>query len=132
MPESNAPQEQSPAPDFNEDIKAAQQTGDFNYVLDTAKKSHRMLVDFRDAIHAAVYPGKIAPAIAMGLNFLENMIANSANQLTALKQAEKETREALKKAAREKPQDPAPVTEAAEDAAVPAPTAEATEGPANG
>lgn len=98
MESQNEPQAPSPAPlpDFNQELRNAQKTGDFDFVLDTAKKSHRMLTDFRDAVRGASYSGATAPAISMGLNFLENMISNSAGQISALKQAEKQTREALK------------------------------------
>ena len=61
-----------------------------------------MLIDFRDVIKSAKYAGSDAPAIAMGLNFLENMIASSAGQINALKQAERQTREALKAAVKAK------------------------------
>lgn len=100
--ESNDMPEQSPERDFKKDLQMAQSTGDFDYVLDTARKSHKMLTDFRDAIRTAEFPGKETAAVAIGLNFLDNMIANASGQLNALKQAEKQTREALKKALKEK------------------------------
>lgn len=98
MQESNGSQGPSHAPDFNQELQQAQATGDFDFVLETAKKSHKMLLDFRDVVKNASYSGSDAPAVAMGLNFLENMIANSASQLNTLKQTEKATREALKAA----------------------------------
>ncbi len=98
MQESNELPVQSPAPDFNEKLKEAQNTGDFDFVLETSKRSHKMLIDFRDCIARAEYPGKDCPAISMGLNFIENMIQNSAGQISALKQTEKQTREAMKAA----------------------------------
>lgn len=96
MQEQNGSKGPLHAPDFNQDLREAQRTGDFDYVLETAKKTHQMFLDFRNAIKQAQYRGADAHAIAMGLNFLENMINNSSGQLGALKQAEKQTREALK------------------------------------
>ena len=99
MLESNGSQGPSHAPsgpDFNAEFRQAQETGDYDFVLRTAHQSHKMLLDLRDAVKAAMYPGRSAQAIAMGLNFIENMIGQAAGQLSALRQAEKQTRDALK------------------------------------
>ena len=108
LPESQepSPAQGSDAPDFNQELKNAQASGDFDFVLDTAKKSHRMLTDFEDAIKRASYAGKDAAAIAMGLQFLANMIANSAGQVAALKQAEKQTQAAMREAAKKAKENP--------------------------
>lgn len=104
MTELNGNQpEQSPAPsgpDFNQEVRNAQMSGDYDFVLDTAKKSHAMLVDFRDTVKRATFLGKDAACIAQGLNFLENMVAQSASQIDGLKRAEKQTREQIKAALR--------------------------------
>lgn len=99
--------------DFGKEMRQAQATGDFDFVLNTAKNSHRMLLDFRDVIAEARYAGKHATAIAMGLNFLENMISQSAGQISALKRAEKESEQAMKAAQHdpEKPVTPDPTSE---------------------
>lgn len=112
----NNPQPSAPShgPDFNQELKNAQQTGDFDFVLDTAKKSHRMLTDFETAIKHASFQGDEAAAVAMGLQFLANMIANSAGQINALKQAEKQTREAMRAAAKKSQENPEPESPAPE------------------
>lgn len=111
MPESNdSTNETNPGPssvpsgvpDFRQELRNAKATGDFDFVIETAKKSHRMLLDFRDAICGGSFDGKYASALAMGLNFLENMIGSAAAQVTGLKNAEKQTREAIRNAAKNK------------------------------
>lgn len=100
MPDSedtmNEPVAPSTAPDFNSAYRKAQVTGDFDFVLDTAKKSHKMLIDFRDSVRSAKFPGADSQSVALGLNFLEQMIASAAAQLAALKNSEKQTTAALK------------------------------------
>jgi len=71
-------------------------------VINTAKASHKMLVDLRDAIRHATFPGTDSMAIAQGLNFVDNLIANAAGQVNALKQTERATQEALKAMPKEK------------------------------
>ncbi len=90
---SHAPSGQ---PDFGAELRNAQQTGDFEFVLNTAKGSHKMLVDFRHAVRNAKFPGDVSQAVAMGLNFLDNMIVQASGQINALKQAAKATNEAMK------------------------------------
>jgi len=84
------------SPDFNQELGRAQQTGDFNFVMQTARNSHKMLVDLKDAILRASFPGRDCVPVAMGLNFISNMIGQASVQLQMLKQTEKETRNALK------------------------------------
>ena len=112
MQESNGSQAPSQGLDFNQAFRKAKVTGDFDFVLDTAKKSHKMLLDFRNVVCHAKFAGADAHSVAMGLNFLENMIANSAGQLSALKQTEKETRDAMKAengaVPKKPPEDPTP------------------------
>src|ERR1041385_8488511 len=86
----------SNVPDFNRELQKAQATGDFDFVLETAKQSHKMLLDFRDAIQEASFQGRKSAVVATGLNFLENMITQSAGNMNALKQTERATREAMK------------------------------------
>jgi hypothetical protein len=107
-------QEQLKEPDFNEELRRAQATGDFDFVLETAKQSSLMLRDFRAAILNAKFLGRESGSIAMGVNFLDKMIQQSSAQFDVLKRAEKETREALKQAAAANggPEKPAEPTEA--------------------
>lgn len=108
----------NPPPDFNAKLKEAQANGDYDFVMNTAKQSHRMLVDFQDVIAKAQFQGRDAQIVAMGLNFIINMIGQSAGQLQALKRAEKESKEAVKSALQSKsngtgPEEPvAPTPEA--------------------
>ena len=102
MQGSNGSQAPSQGPDFNLELRRAQQTGDFKFVINTAKASHKMLVDLRDAIRHATFPGTDSMAIAQGLNFVDNLIANAAGQVNALKQTERATQEALKAMPKEK------------------------------
>lgn len=95
MESKNGNQGPSNAPDFNAALANAQRTGDFEYVLRTAKDTSKMLRDFRDGILAASYPGVYSRPIAMGLNFLDNMVIQADGQLAALKQTAKTTKEAL-------------------------------------
>jgi len=85
-----------------------------------------MLADFREAIRTAKFAGSYAPAVAMGLNFIDKMVSQAAGQVNALKQAEKQTREALKAAGKdrgpeepEKPEEYAPETPSQPQAEVP-------------
>lgn len=99
MQESNGSQGPSIAPsgpDFNAELSKAQASGDFDFVLTTARNSHRMLVDFREAVLTATFTGRDAQTIAVGLQFLGKMIENSASQLQMLKLTEKASREAAK------------------------------------
>lgn len=89
-------QSQEPLPDFRNEFQKAQVTGDYDFVLDTARKSYGMLVDFKKAIEEATIPGRDSTAVAMGLNFLTNMIAQASGQVQAFKRAEKESKEAIK------------------------------------
>jgi hypothetical protein len=101
MQDSNESQEQSTersAPDFGAEIRNAQQTGDFDFVLDTAKKSKEMLTGFRDTVQRGTYPGRDADVIAQGLNFLDNMVAQAAAQIDGLKRAEKQMKAQMKAA----------------------------------
>ena len=96
MPGSNGSKGPLNAPDYNAEIRKAQETGDFAFVFEMAKQSHRMLVDFRDVIKRADFSGADTATIATGLNFLENMIIQSSGQINALKRAEKESQAAVK------------------------------------
>ena len=96
MESENGNQGPSPAPDFSAAIDQAKDTGDFNFVLNTAKQSYKMMVDFRDAVLRAQYAGRDSTAIAMGLNFLNSMVNQASTQLNVLKQTEKATQDALK------------------------------------
>jgi len=95
MTENNGSQEHSTAPDFNAAIAQAQADGNFDFVLETAKKSKAMLVNFREAILSASFPGRDSAHIAMGVNFLDGMIRNAEQQLAMLKQTAKATKEAI-------------------------------------
>lgn len=105
MPGSNGSQGPSHAPsgqpDFNAELRQAQATGDFEYVLNTAKASQKMMVDFRDAIRGSSFEGRFVTAVAQGLSFLENMVVQASGQVNALKQAAKATNEAMKAAQKE-------------------------------
>lgn len=107
----NGSQGQLNAPDFERDLRQAQSTGDFDFVIETAKKSHRLMTDFYAVIENATFSGKDVETVAMGLRFMAKMIENSASQINGLKQAERATREALKASLKtkgdpEKPEDP--------------------------
>lgn len=93
--ESQAPSTESlPTQDFSSALNQATKTGDFDFVLATAKNSHKMLTDFREAIHRTTVSGDDVVFVAMGLSFLDQMIVQSSNQLNVLKQAAKKTVEA--------------------------------------
>lgn len=116
MQESNGSEPQAPstAPsgrDFGNDLKHAQMSGDYEFVIDTARKSHALLIDFRETIKRSQFPGKEAATIAQGLNFLENMILQSSSQLEGLKRAEKQAREQIKAALKLKKENPMQVIE---------------------
>lgn len=49
-----------------------------------------MLMNFRDTVREASYPGSHAVHVAMGLAWLDQMIAQSASQLDRAKNEEKE------------------------------------------
>lgn len=105
MPDSNEPQEPSTAPsgpDFNQEVNKAQATGDFDFVLETAKKSREMISSFRDAVLRASYPGRDAGPIAQGLQLLDTMVAQSAANIEGLKRAEKQTKEQMRAALKAK------------------------------
>jgi hypothetical protein len=92
-------QSSEPLADFGKALDDARTTGDFDFVLDTAKKSHQMLLDFRDAVQDADFKGRQSAPVAQGLNFIDNMInqANQASsQLEALKRASKAARSEAK------------------------------------
>lgn len=95
LPESHSNGASAPV-DFNAQVAQAQETGNFNVVLDTAMKSKKMLVEFRDAVRNAPFDGKDCASVAMGLNFLDNMVNNASQQLAMLKQTAKATMEAIK------------------------------------
>ena len=86
------------APDFEKHFRQAQATGDFEYVMNTAKQSDRMIRDFRAAVMNAQFPGRESGPVAMGINFLDKMIQQSAGQMNALKRAERESKDAVKAA----------------------------------
>lgn len=100
MKDLNAPPVQSPALAFNDAFQEAQATGDFSFVLKTARDSERMLRDFRQAVLTASFAGRDSFAIGTGLNFLESLIVQSAAQVKNIGRTEKETREAIKAARR--------------------------------
>lgn len=102
MDSTNGKQEPSPAPDFSGALSEAQQSGDFEYIMRTARDSDKMLRDFKQAVLVSSFQGSSTRAIAMGLQFLDNMISQSANQIEQLKRTEKLTREAIKAANRGK------------------------------
>lgn len=102
MQDSNVPSAPLRAPDFSQEIRKAESTGDYDFVLETARESHKMFLNFRDAILSAQYTGKQSHAIALGLNFLDNMVSNSQAQIDGLKKAEKQTRDAMKAALKTK------------------------------
>jgi hypothetical protein len=95
MESGNGSQEPLPGQDFNSAVSAAQQSGDFDFVLQTAKSSKKMLVDFREAVLMASFHGSQSAAVAMGLNFLDGMIRQAESQLQFLKETAQATREAL-------------------------------------
>lgn len=144
MMESNGQSVQSPAPDFKGALKEAKSSGDFDFVLRTAKDSDRMLREFKQAVLMTSFAGRDARAVAMGLNFLDNMMAQSAAQIEQLKRAEKATREAFKAAHKSPPMTvvgaegadtavpQAPVETPAQPIETPAPAAEGWETPPNG
>ena len=84
------------APNFQAEFHKAQASGNYDFVLKTAKDSERMLREFRAAILAASFPGRESGPIAMGVNFLDKMLDQALGQVNALKRAEKESREALR------------------------------------
>lgn len=87
-----------PVVDFAQELRRAQQTGDYEFVVTTAKQSHKMLVDFKAAVENATFEGRDSAHVAMGLNFVSNMIVQAANQVKLLKQTAQATRDALKTA----------------------------------
>jgi hypothetical protein len=93
----------APAVDFAQEMRKAQSSGDFDFVMSTAKQSQKMLVDFKEAIESASFDGRSSAAIAMGLNFLVNMIAQATQQVKLLKQTAQATREAIKAAEKQVP-----------------------------
>lgn len=105
MPESNGSQVQSHEPNFKDAYHEAVSTGDFSFVLKTAKESHRMLVDFKAAVSNASFSGRDAGAIGCGLQFMDNLINQAAAQVDQLKRTEKMTRDAIR-AAQKNPQQP--------------------------
>lgn len=111
---SQGPSNEPLAPDFNHELNQARTTGDFDFVLHTAKQSDRMLREFRDAVMRASFPGRDTGPVAMGVNFLDKMIEQSAGQLNALKRAEKESKAALKVVGPEEPQVPPETPQAPE------------------
>lgn len=96
MSDQNGSQEHSTAPDYNQAMIQARETGDFDFVLKTAKDSKKMLEDFRDAILRSRFEGRDSTALAMGLNFITSMVQNATQQLAALKQTAKATQDAIK------------------------------------
>lgn len=98
MPDSNGSSEQSTAhtPDFGRELEKAKASGDFEFIIRTAKDSHKMLVDFRDAIANADFKGHQSTEVAQGLNFIAGMINQAAAQLEAIKRVSKVTTEAIK------------------------------------
>ena len=58
--------------------------------LQEIKGTHEMLVGFREGIREGTYQGKHLIHIAMGLNFLDNMVNQSKAQLDYAKQLQKE------------------------------------------
>ena len=98
MEPSNGNRAPSQGQDFNRALSEAQQSGDFEFIFQTAKDSDKMLRDFKQAVLTSSFFGRDTRAIAMGLQFLDNMITQSANQLEQLKRTEKVTREAIKAA----------------------------------
>ena len=84
--ETNGSQGPSPAPDFNDAVQQAQTSGDYDFVIETAKKSKKMLVDFHSAILSTQFSGREVASDAMGINFLENMIRQTENHLQMLRQ----------------------------------------------
>lgn len=123
MESTNGRPVQSLGPDFNAALQEAQQTGDFAFVIKTAKESQEMIRSFHEAVVNASYPGKYASAVAMGVNLLQSMVSQSAAQLEMLKRTEKVTREAIKAAQKNPPKldvvepEAQPVPEAPSEAA---------------
>lgn len=64
------------------------------FQLKMARDSYMMLIEFRDAVDAAQFPGSHAKWVAMGLNFLENMINQSHAQLEVMKRLAREGKKA--------------------------------------
>lgn len=105
MSENNGSQGPSTAPDYNAALGIAHETGDYDFVLKTALQSRKMLIDFRDAVFSSPFNGNHCAAVAMGLNFLENMISQASGQIDSLKRAAKATQEAIKAAGKNPPSD---------------------------
>jgi hypothetical protein len=76
-----------PAPppvDFNAELKRAADSGNYAPILEMAKATRRMLSDFKDAISLAKISGRDAPALAMGIGFLDQLMAQSSRQIEDL------------------------------------------------
>jgi hypothetical protein len=72
--------------DFNAELKKAVESGDYAPILEMARKTHSMLRDFQAVIHASQVSGRDAPAVAMGLAFLDQLISQSSRQIEDLTQ----------------------------------------------
>jgi hypothetical protein len=97
-PESENGSAPAGAGDFLQQIQQARKSGDYDLVLTTAKQSYQMLVNFKNAIEDATFEGRHAAVIAMGLNFLTNMVQQASQQIKMLKQTAKATQDAIKAA----------------------------------
>lgn len=104
-PESNLSSVPLRGPDFNSDLRDAQSTGDYDLILERARESHKVFVNFNDAIKRATYLGSDCQAVAVGLNMLQTMIQTSTNQIAMLKQSAKAQKEALKNAQKGPPKE---------------------------
>lgn len=102
--ELNGSQAPLHAPDFNNAVNEARQSGDFDFVIKTAKETHRAMVDFRNAVAEAKFPGSQAACVAIGLNIISNFIAQADAQVQGFKRMEKETRDALNAQDRGRPE----------------------------
>lgn len=63
--------------------------------LNEIRATHEMLIGFREGVKEGTYQGKQLKYIAMGIEFLDNMVKQSAQNLAMASQREKE---ALKQA----------------------------------
>jgi hypothetical protein len=64
--------------------------------LQEIRGTHEMLMGFRDGVREGTFQGKHLVHIAMGLQFLDNMVDQSSSQLDYAKKLQKEAMKAAK------------------------------------
>ena len=90
-PDLNELKEQSPAPSQRPELEPqGQPSGRPGATLREIQQTHEMLVGFRKGIKSGTFSGENIVFVAMGMQFLDNMVAQSQGQYEMAIRVEKE------------------------------------------